>query len=226
MTLPPRLKNLYGCAGCGRAFIKHKRKWITIEEYLDPERIIKFDNTRGMSPQFQQILNAEESQREMGNPFAEKGIVVDHMGTHLPWKALASQCMQKNYQEETLFTMVYALHDAYFNAGFWLNVAQMATFLTMFEVRDRALKAAYLAYPSNPDNHRIKTRLSQVESELSPQLKKSKKSKKYWALRYLADDNLRRNNVIRSKYRLQQLIDYDPTDVESQSQLESLSGTK
>lgn len=212
MIFGPDTKILYGCPGCGRSFILHENEWITIEDYLDPDQILQFENEDGFGPEYQKILQEEKKQRGMGGLMAKMGIVVNHLEAYRPWADRMFQCMQAGEMEEALFTAVKALHDYFWNYGFWLNVAQMAAGLWMFDVAKRAIRLVQIMDPNYEALNRIRERLQMFEMMSKPMIDQLHKSPAIIAVTKLAEDNLRCGKVDRAIYRLKENINLDPNE--------------
>lgn len=201
-------KIIYGCMGCGRSFIFHENEWKTLEEYLDPDKILDFDNITGMSQEYMDLIKKEEKNQKERSLMAKTGVVLDFMEAYKPWSDLGFKCMQTGRIEEAIFCMTKALHDFYWNWGFWLNIAQLTVPLGLIEISKRAIRVVEIMDPNYEALDRIRTRIQMVELDLKNQINSAKTDINFHcnALTFLAEYNFRNTNFKRAIYRYQQLF--------------------
>ncbi len=209
-------KILYGCPGCLRSFVKAQNGWITIEEYLDPDRILFLDDISGLSSEFQQLMNIAKENEELAQIGSQLGVVADLLGAYKLWADFGFKCMRNHHSEEALFSMVMALHDYHWNWGYWLNVAQMAANLYLFEIADRAIKIVEVMEPDYEPLARIRYRNHEFQNRIQQKYCFSSKNSKYSvSIMQIATDAFQAQHQNRAILRLKQSINLDPKNGEA-----------
>ena len=221
-TVNTRVVN--ACAGCGRSFVREKKKMVTIEEYLDPENIFQFENFANLSPTFQNLLREERNRYEMNSPMNQMGIVVDHLERYKGWAEHGMRCLQTNHMEEGAYSMIMALHDFQINPGFWLNIAQIATNFDMFEISDRAVAIARKLDPNYEALNRIVGRLNEYRRNWKQEFGGlNSNQKRSLSVNKIAEELIRNENYSRASFRLKQVVEFDPSFQMAWNNLASIS---
>ncbi|MHA1520470.1 MAG: tetratricopeptide repeat protein [Promethearchaeota archaeon] len=202
---------VYRCSGCGRGFVNFEEKLVTIEQYLDPNNVLQLENYEGFSAKFKECLQTDGKNSEMADVFARStGIVTNFLGSYEPWSDLAKNCMYKNQMEEALYSFVMSLRDYPENAGFWLNIAQIAANFRQF---DMANKAIFVVKNLNPyyeplqrNINKIKALNNSIDKENKGLTEPQIQGRAFYMIGELA---LRVYNFKRAEFRLEQAIGFD-----------------
>ena len=220
----PNMSVVYACTGCNRSFVRENDSMITIETYLDPDQIFQFDCTDGLSPSYQKLLIEEERASFQKQPFGNLGISVQMLEEFRGWADLGFVCLQQQKLEETIYCMAKALHDFYWNSGFWLNIAQMSANLWMFDMAERAIAIVQKMEPNYEALPRIKARIHAFHNEWKLKNNKLPNAvKRGNVLQRISEDALRHRNYRRALIRMKQAIFVDSTNQMVWTNIGSLS---
>ena len=148
LIVAPPTALVANCMICNYTLVKRNEIWISVEELIDPDKILEREDLTEFSPEFTQLINRDKEKKIQDREMFLRGMgLVQTLGWGKPWIDLMEAKMRNYEVEEAIYAALKALHWEHQHWGLWLNLIELLYQMLMLDAAETVIEVVRACRP-------------------------------------------------------------------------------